>query len=197
MTAWRAMSTAEAEARRRALANARPLTMATIHPLPANAPQPVSGLPDVALIRGDSMTPRPIRWLWHGWLAAGKFHILGGQPGTGKTTIALDLAATVSSGGRWPDGTCCQAGSVLIFSAEDDAQDVLVPRLQAMGADMSKSSAHGAHEVDLIRLLAEAELTPEEASSILQSLASQLRVIQGTEIEQRIAALEATANKGR
>ena len=49
----------------------------------------------------------------------------------------------------------------------------------------------------IMRLLAEGELTPEEASSILQAMASQARVIETAEIEQRIAALEATANKGR
>ena len=73
--------------------------MATIHTLPANASAVDPELPDVALIRGDNVTPRAIRWLWCGYLTAGKFHVLGGQPDTGKTTIALDLAATVSSGG--------------------------------------------------------------------------------------------------
>jgi len=43
-----------------------------------------------------------------------------GQPGTGKTTIALDFAATVSSGGRWPDGTLAEPGNVVISSGEDD-----------------------------------------------------------------------------
>ncbi len=97
-----------------------------------------SDLADVSLIRGDSVTPRAFRWLWNGWLAAGKFEVLGGQPGTGKTTIALDFAATVSSGGRWPDGTRAEPGNVVIWSGEDDIEDVLVPRLQVMGADMTR-----------------------------------------------------------
>jgi putative DNA primase/helicase len=138
MTAWRAMTPEEIERRKRAVANARPQTTATVHPLPAHALVADSGLPDVALIRGDSVTPRPIHWLWRGWLAAGKFHVLGGQPGTGKTTIALDFAAIVSSGGRWPDGTLAEPGNVLIWSGEDDPEDVLAPRLQAMGADMTR-----------------------------------------------------------
>lgn len=89
--------------------------------------------PDVALICGDSVIVRPVRWLWNGWLAAGKFHLLGGQPGTGKTTIALDLAATVSSGKRWPDGTQAEAGYVVIWSGEDDPEDVLAPPLAGDG----------------------------------------------------------------
>src|SRR4029434_4932016 len=58
--------------------------------------------------------------------------------GTAKTTIALDFAAIVSSGGLWPDGTRAEAGNVLIWSGEDDAEDVLASRLEAMGADMTR-----------------------------------------------------------
>lgn len=79
----------------------------------------------------------PIRWLWKGWLARGKFHLLAGAPGTGKTTIAMRLAASVSNGGQWPDGTSAPAGSVLIWSGEDDPGDTLVPRLKAAGAELS------------------------------------------------------------
>ena len=34
----------------------------------------------VNLIRGSDLTPKPVNWLWPGWMAAGKFHILGGHP---------------------------------------------------------------------------------------------------------------------
>lgn len=92
----------------------------------------------VELIRADTITPEAVQWLWHGWLAAGKMQILGGQPGTGKTTIAMALAATVSSGGRWPDGSQAERGSVVIWSGEDDPADTLVPRLRAAGADTGR-----------------------------------------------------------
>ncbi len=92
----------------------------------------------VSLIRGDTLTPEPIDWLWSGWLAAGKMHILGGQAGTGKTTIALALAATLTTGGRWPDGSKAPVGNVVIWSGEDDPTDTLVPRLRAMDADMTR-----------------------------------------------------------
>ncbi len=71
---------------------------------------------DVNLIRAADVTPEPITWLWNGWLAAGKMHILGGAPGTGKTTISMGLAATVTTGGRWPDGSRSIAGNVVIWS---------------------------------------------------------------------------------
>jgi putative DNA primase/helicase len=94
--------------------------------------------PRVILLRGCDVTPEPIDWLWHGWLAAGKMHLIGGQPGTGKTTIATALAATVSTGGRWPDGSRAARGSVVIWSGEDDVADTLIPRLRAAGADMQR-----------------------------------------------------------
>ena len=67
----------------------------------------------VELLRASDIVPEPIDWLWDGWLAAGKI-IFGGAPGTGKTTIALALAATLSNGGLWPDGSRAPVGSVVV-----------------------------------------------------------------------------------
>ena len=39
----------------------------------------------VELLRASDITPEAVEWLWDGWLAAGKLHILAGAPGTGKT----------------------------------------------------------------------------------------------------------------
>ena len=61
--------------------------------------------PYVELIRGDAIKPEAVSWLWNGYLVGGKVNILAGAPGTGKTTLALAFAATVTTGGRWPDGT--------------------------------------------------------------------------------------------
>lgn len=88
---------------------------------------------------GAGIQPLPITWLWDGWLPAGKLTILAGAAGTGKTTLALALAAALTSGGRWPDATWCRKkGNVLIWSSEDVADDTLVPRLIASGADLSR-----------------------------------------------------------
>lgn len=92
----------------------------------------------VILTCGADLTPQPVRWLWQYWLALGKLHILAGAPGQGKTTIALAMAATVTIGGRWPDGSRCDAGNVLIWSGEDDPADTLLPRLLASGADRGR-----------------------------------------------------------
>lgn len=94
--------------------------------------------PEVMLERAADLRPEPIQWIWTGWLAAGKFHVVGGAPGTGKTTLALAMAATVTVGGRWPDGSRSPIGNVVIWSGEDDPADTLVPRLMAAGADLSR-----------------------------------------------------------
>ena len=96
-------------------------------------------LPDgVVITRGSDLRIEAINWLWPNWLARGKFHLLAGAPGQGKTTIAMAFAATVSAGGRWPDGTRCNPGNVLIYTGEDDPSDTLAPRLLASGADLSR-----------------------------------------------------------
>ena len=87
----------------------------------------------------SDIKPQPITWLWPGWVPAGKLTILAGAAGTGKTTLALGLAAVLTAGGTWPDGsTCKRKGNVLVWSSEDVADDTLVPRLIASGADLSR-----------------------------------------------------------
>ena len=95
--------------------------------------------PTVELLRGDQVKMEAVRWLWRDYLPAGKFVILGGAPSCGKTTIALSLAAVITSAGHWPDGWVCRdAGDVLIWSGEDDPATTLAPRLVAAGADMRR-----------------------------------------------------------
>lgn len=116
---------------------------------PTKAPAAVSATSDRSMIPADTRTvkircgtdirPQPITWLWPGWVPAGKLTILAGAAGTGKTTLALGLAAVLTAGGTWPDGSVCRAkGNVLIWSSEDVADDTLVPRLIASGADLSR-----------------------------------------------------------
>ena len=79
-----------------------------------------------------------ISWVWPGWLARGKLHILGGQKGAGKSTIAFDLLAQITSGGKFRDGTAAPLGDVLIWSGEDDMADTILPRAAVAGADINR-----------------------------------------------------------
>ena len=92
----------------------------------------------VILHRADTVRSQPVDWLWSGWLARAKLQILAGDAGTGKTTLALQMAATVSRGGCWPDGSIVEPGDVLFWSGEDDIADTLKPRLARAGADLAR-----------------------------------------------------------
>ena len=93
----------------------------------------------ITLTRASDVKIRPIDWLWDGYLPRGMLTLLAGLPGCGKSTLSLAFAATVTSAGRWPDGTPMRTlGSVLIWSSEDAADTVLTPRLMACGADLSR-----------------------------------------------------------
>lgn len=116
----------------------------------ANNAKGIATRPHALLTRAADVVPRPVEWLWRHWLVAGKLNMLAGAPGAGKTTLALKLAAIVTTGGEWPDGTRCErAGDVLMWSSEDDPADTLVPRLYAMGADLQRIHfVHGISDSD-------------------------------------------------
>jgi len=82
---------------------------------------------------------KPVCWLWPGRIARGKLTIIAGNPGLGKSQITANIAAVVTTGGRWPvDRHQCNLGDTLFLSAEDDPADTLRPRLEAAGADLSR-----------------------------------------------------------
>jgi putative DNA primase/helicase len=119
-----------------------------------------------------NIKPEPIIWLWKDWLALGKLHILAGQPGVGKSTIALKIAAGVSSGGKLPDSTKAKRGNVIIWSGEDDAGDTIVPRLEASGADLSR--------VHIVRCAKDGKgKRPFDPSRDIQALCDAIKVIGG------------------
>jgi archaellum biogenesis ATPase FlaH len=82
--------------------------------------------------------PQTMKWLWLGRIPLGKITVLAGDPSLGKSFLTLDMAARVTTGGRWPDGAPACDGNVILVSAEDDAADTIRPRLDALGADVSR-----------------------------------------------------------
>jgi hypothetical protein len=90
------------------------------------------------LCRLSELTPQCIDWVWPGYLAAGKLTLIDGDPSQGKSLLALDLAARLTTGREWPDGQNTSAPQpVILFAGEDGIQDTVQPRLRAAGADLS------------------------------------------------------------
>ena len=84
---------------------------------------------EVVLTPVVDIKPREIKWLWEGYVPLGKLTLMEGDPGTGKTWVCLAIAAMVSSQGH----------NVIYASCEDEADDTLRPRLEAMeGVDLSR-----------------------------------------------------------
>jgi len=87
------------------------------------------------------------RWLWPQRIPLGCLTLLAGEPQVGKSYLTLDLAARVSRGGPWPGESgdeqksgvkLAGPGSVLLVCIEDNVHDTVRPRLEALGADLSK-----------------------------------------------------------
>lgn len=100
--------------------------------------QPDPPAPSVVSRRLSEVEPKPVAWLWKPRFALGKLSLIAGQPGRGKSQLSLYMAAMVSRGNQWPDGGTCESGSVILISCEDDLADTIVPRLQALDADLDK-----------------------------------------------------------
>jgi len=100
-------------------------------------PQTEKPAPLPVLVAMNTVTPAPVRWLWRNWLPLGTLTVLDGDPGMGKSTLTLDLAARVSQGWEFPpEGSGHdEPDGVLLLSAEDDPDQTIRPRLDAANAD--------------------------------------------------------------
>lgn len=86
----------------------------------------------------DSVQSVDVNWLWRPYVPYSKITILQGDPGEGKTTLMLQIAAMLSSGRSIPDGNESVTPQKVIFqSSEDGIADTIKPRLEAAGADCS------------------------------------------------------------
>jgi putative DNA primase/helicase len=91
------------------------------------------------LQRVSELTPEAYAWLWPGRLALGKLTMLDGDPGLGKSLLALDLCARLSTGRPMPDGSAGPGpANALVLEAEDGQKDTVRPRLEALGADLER-----------------------------------------------------------
>jgi len=82
---------------------------------------------------------KDLHWLWPGRVPLGKITLFAGDPGLGKSMVALDIAARVSAGDKWPDGAKHGPyGRVIYLTGEDDWGDTIRPRLEASGANLER-----------------------------------------------------------
>lgn len=79
-----------------------------------------------------------VRWLWKPYIPFGKITIIQGDPGEGKTTVALRLAAACSTGRPMPGMEAGEPFNVIYQTAEDGLGDTIKPRLMDAGADQSR-----------------------------------------------------------
>jgi hypothetical protein len=101
-----------------------------------DADEAVSG--ELTVRSFDSIESIPIEWLWPGRFALGKLTLLTGEGGVGKSIFTCDLAARISKGLPFPDGSPGVLGDSFFVGAEDGAGDTIRPRLDAAGADCRK-----------------------------------------------------------
>ena len=87
----------------------------------------------------SEVTARKVDWLWYPYIPFGKISVIQGDPGDGKTTFILNVAALLSKGLPMPGlDSAGSSGGVIYQSAEDGAEDTLKPRLMSAGADCSR-----------------------------------------------------------
>jgi AAA domain/Bifunctional DNA primase/polymerase, N-terminal len=91
-------------------------------------------------VRGDSIKPTRLKWLWRGRILADKLNVFSGEPDVGKGMTTVDLAARITRHWDFPDCKNELDGpkDVAFLSSEDDMEDTIVPRLIVAGADMAR-----------------------------------------------------------
>ena len=96
-----------------------------------------------AITNLGEVEPEDVKFLWEPYIPIGKLTLLEGDPGLGKTFLALNVCAAISNGWPLPEqdgrpGLPLTPGKVLFMTAEDGLADTLAPRLDKMGADRNK-----------------------------------------------------------
>lgn len=92
----------------------------------------------VEIIRMSEIDTQTVEWLWKPYIPFGKITIVQGNPGEGKTTFALRLAAACTTGGTLPGMKPMQPFQVIYQTAEDGLGDTVKPRLIEAAADLDR-----------------------------------------------------------
>ena len=94
---------------------------------------------ELKLIRMSEVEATEISWLWYPYIPFGKITVMQGDPGDGKTTAVLAIAAAVTTGAALPESkTVAEPMCVIFQTAEDGLSDTVKPRLVQSGADCGR-----------------------------------------------------------
>ena len=98
--------------------------------------------------RYSTIKKKEIDWLWHPYVPFGKITLIQGDPGAGKSTLALTLASIASRAGTMPDGSRLDApANVICQCLEDGMADTILPRLEKAGARVKRFFYVGEDEI--------------------------------------------------
>lgn len=94
---------------------------------------------ELKLIHMEDVVSKEVEWLWYPYIPYGKITIIEGDPGEGKKTLVLKLAAALSMGLPLPcdDDKEYEPIHIIYQTAEDGIEDTIKPRLEKTGADCS------------------------------------------------------------
>lgn len=94
---------------------------------------------ELKLIHMEEVVSKEVSWLWYPYIPYGKITVIEGDPGEGKTTLVLKLAAMLSKGLPLPcdDDRPYEPIHIIYQTAEDGIDDTIKPRLEQNGADCS------------------------------------------------------------
>lgn len=94
---------------------------------------------ELKMIKMSDIEAQEIEWLWYPYIAYGKLAIVQGDPGDGKTTLILNLAAKLTKGeGLDENMKVTEPMNVIYQTAEDGLADTVKPRLLQAGADCER-----------------------------------------------------------
>lgn len=94
---------------------------------------------ELKMIRMSEVQSQEIEWLWYPFIPYGKLTIIQGDPGDGKTTMVLNLAAKLSKGEALDKNMkVTEPVNVIYQTAEDGLADTVKPRLELAGADCER-----------------------------------------------------------
>ena len=97
---------------------------------------PITGCADLVYL--SDLQLQPVQWLWQDRLAPGTLAMISGVPGSGKTWVALAIAAALSRG-RVPDtDETREPCNVLYASMEHGSSEIIHPRFARLGGDPTR-----------------------------------------------------------